>query len=36
VKMGPDGKEKEAGTKTADEVEEENYGEEEVGDDEED
>ena len=36
VKMGPDGKEKEVGTKAADEVEEENYGEEEVGDDEED
>jgi hypothetical protein len=36
MKKGPDGQEKEAKTKTADEVEEENYGEEEVGDDEED
>lgn len=36
MKNGHDGQEKEAGTKTADEVEEENYGEEGVEDDEED
>jgi Gon7 family len=34
MKNGHDGQEKEAGTKTADEVEEENYGEEGVEDDE--
>ena len=33
MKNGPDGQEKEAGTMTADEVEEENYGEEGVEDD---